>query len=138
MCQDKAKTSAKGTAAIGRPADHIKRRSHRNSSQHLQTTDTTATFLTLRSCHLGEKIFEEVQQVLHGVKVDEVNKLSQALHDRREQSRRGRAALQDAEIGEHHLKASTGEWSAEGSVRPRIMCPYQRTYQNSQCMHMFA
>lgn len=41
---------------------------------------------------------------MHGVKVDEVDELGQALHHRREEGRRRRPALQDTEIAKHHLE----------------------------------
>lgn len=60
--------------------------------------------LPIASTHLGEEIFEEIQQILNGVEINEVNELGQALHHRGEEGWRRRPALQDTEIGQHHLE----------------------------------
>lgn len=58
--------------------------------------------------HFSQEILEEVQQVFHGVKIYEMDELGKALHHRREESRRRRSTLQDAEVDKHYLGGSTG------------------------------
>ncbi len=76
-----------------------------------------------RHAHLGQEILEEVQQVLHGVKIYEVDELGQALHHRRKEGRRRRSTLQDAKVGKHHLGGkSARESGVEGNRRRRQVC----------------
>lgn len=90
------------------------------------------SWCTGSTTHLGEEIFEEIQQILHGVEINEVDELGQAFHHRRKEGRRRRPTLKDAEIGQHHLDAS--EHRNRVCVRVNMPSPLLGVQQSNDCL----